>query len=82
MSEVRPDADTASADADSRLRGWLGDDLPPAVLTLSEADKQRLADLVHEARRRQAKSLEESFEATLKHVPFAVRRLVKKVLLG
>ena len=38
--------------------------------------------LLADSRRRQGKSLEEAFTATLKHVPFPVRGIVKKVLLG
>ncbi|SHG06108.1 hypothetical protein SAMN05443575_1260 [Jatrophihabitans endophyticus] len=68
--------------ADVRLRELLGGDPPEAVSALPEADRTALADLVADARRRQAQSLEESFDATLKHVPFPVRRIVKKVLLG
>lgn len=70
------------ADADARLRELLRADPPPAVLELDEAHRSALADLLDDARRRQTKSLQDAFEASLKHVPFPVRGIVKKVLLG
>jgi hypothetical protein len=69
-------------DADDRLRTLLRGEPPASVLALDEPARAALADLIEDARRRQAKSLEESFTATLKHVPFPVRGIVKKVLLG
>ena len=73
---------THMADADDRLRAVLRAEPPPAVLELDDADRTALADLLDEARRRQTKSLQDAFEASLKHVPFPVRGIVKKVLLG
>lgn len=72
----------AVADADERLRTVLRADPPPAVQALDDADRAALADLLEDARRRQTTSLQESFEASLKHVPFPVRGIVRKVLLG
>jgi hypothetical protein len=69
-------------DPDSRLRTLLAADPPPSVLALDEAARTALAEVLADSRRRQTKSLEESFAATLKHVPFPVRGIVKKVLLG
>ena len=69
-------------DPDQRLRTLLGGDPPPGVAALDESSRAALADLIEEARRSQSRSLEESFTATLKHVPFPVRGVVKKVLLG
>jgi len=70
------------SDADERLRKLLRTDPPAAVLALPEASRAELADLLEDARRRQDKTLEEAFTASLKHVPFPVRGIVKKVLLG
>ena len=70
------------ADVDTRLRELLGDEPPATVLALEDTDKSELVDLLVEARRRQASSLEKSFDATMQHVPFPVRGIVKKVLLG
>lgn len=70
------------SESDERLRELLRADPPPAVLALPEADRAELAELIADARRRQAKTLEEAFTATLKHVPFPVRGIVKKVLVG
>lgn len=69
-------------DPDARLAELLGGPPPPGVLALAADDRERLAGLLADARRHQAESLEESFTATLKHVPFPVRKIVKKVLLG
>ena len=41
-----------------------------------------MADIVAAAKARQSASLLEAFDATLKHVPFPARKIVKKVLLG
>jgi len=70
------------SDPDERLRTLLRADPPAAVLALPEASRAELADLLEDARRRQDKTLEEAFNASLKHVPFPVRGIVKKVLLG
>jgi hypothetical protein len=70
------------SDAANRLRSMLGADLPPSVAALDEAHQQDLVGVVEEARRRQAQGLEEAFTATLKHVPFPARGIVKRVLLG
>ena len=76
-----PDLD-AAATADERLRTLLSAEPPRSVLDLPEADRAALADVLDEARRAQARSLQEAFEASLRHVPFPVRKVVKKVLLG
>jgi hypothetical protein len=69
-------------DADDRLCALLGADPPESVQTLDDDTRRELADLIADSRKRQAKSLEEAFTATLKHVPFPVRGIVKKVLIG
>ena len=70
------------SDADARLHAVLGGDPPAGVAALAEADRAALADVLEDARRRQAASLEEAFSATLRHVPFPIRKIVKKVLVG
>jgi hypothetical protein len=70
------------SEPDDDLRTLLGADPPASVLALDPADRAALAELVRDSRRRQTRSLEESFTAALKHVPFPVRGIVKKVLLG
>jgi hypothetical protein len=70
------------SDPDDRLRELLGGEPPAGVRALPEAARAELADIVADARRRQARTLEEAFTATLKHVPFPVRGIVKKVLVG
>jgi hypothetical protein len=60
----------------------LGAPLPPGVGALGEPDRARLVDVIRDARHRQAADLEASFHATLKHIPFPLRGIVKKALLG
>jgi uncharacterized protein (DUF2236 family) len=74
--------ETALPDPDPRLRALLGADAPASVQALDPAARAALADLLEDARRRQTRSLENAFTAALKHVPFPVRGIVKKVLLG
>lgn len=67
---------------DDRLRELLGGEPPAGLLALPESDRAAFADLLAASRQRQARSLQEAFTASLRHVPFPVRGLVKKVLLG
>ena len=69
-------------DVDERLRKLLAADPPTSVLALDETARVALADLLADSRRRQGESLEQAFVSALKHVPFPVRGIVKKVLLG
>lgn len=69
------------SEVDDRLRRLLAGDPPASVTALPEEHRRALADLLAESRKRQAASLEEAFTATLKFVPFPLRKLVKKVLL-
>jgi hypothetical protein len=69
-------------DPDDDLRELLGTDPPASVRALPADARAELADLLRDARRRQARTLEDAFVATLKHVPFPVRGIVKKVLMG
>jgi hypothetical protein len=70
------------AESDEELRALLGAEPPASVLALDTQAQAALAGILKDARRRQARALEESFAATLKHVPFPVRGVVKKVLMG
>jgi len=63
------------------LRAMLREDPPESVCALPAAVQQQLADAIADARRRQSADLQRSFEATLRHVPFALRGIVKKVVL-
>jgi hypothetical protein len=69
-------------DPDDELRAFLGAELPDSVLSLDTSARAELAAILHDARARQTRALEESFTATLKHLPFPIRGVVKKVLLG
>lgn len=65
---------------DPALTKWVP--TPPAsVAALSEESQARLAEIIANARAKQASDLAAAFEATLKHVPFPIRGLVKKTLL-
>jgi hypothetical protein len=70
------------ADVDQALRTLLGAEPPASVLALDGAARAELADIIVAARRQQARSLADAFDATLKHVPFPVRAIVKRVLGG
>jgi hypothetical protein len=67
---------------DDPLRELLGTDPPGSVQALPAQLREELADILRDAQRRQNRSMEEAFAATLKHVPFPVRKIVKKVLIG
>jgi hypothetical protein len=67
---------------DDQLRALLGADPPASVLGLPADTRAALAEILQDARERQSRALDESFRGTLKHVPFPVRGIVKKVLMG
>jgi hypothetical protein len=69
-------------DPDERLRELLGAEPPASVAALDDAARAALVELLEDSRRRQTRSLEDAFTAALKQVPFPVRGIVKKVLLG
>lgn len=64
-----------------QLRALLDADPPAAIAALPTEVQADLAEVITDARRRQAHGLAESFEATLRHVPFALRGIVKRVVL-
>jgi hypothetical protein len=66
----------------SELSDLLGAAPPDGVAALPADDQARLAGLISAARTKQAADLEAAFAATLKHVPFPVRGLARKMLLG
>jgi hypothetical protein len=68
------------SDTDQHLRTLLGGDPPASVLALDDAVRADLAAVISDARKRQARDLKTAYEATLAHVPFPVRGIVKKVL--
>ncbi len=68
--------------ADARLRKLLVAQPPASVLALPEADRTALAEVLADGHRAQARSLEQAFTAALKHVPFPVCGIVKKMLTG
>ena len=67
---------------DERLRRLLGGEPPAGVSQLGHDARADLVEVLTDARCRQAKSLEAAFTASLKHVPFPVRGIVRKVLMG
>jgi hypothetical protein len=69
-------------DPENRLRELLGAEPPGSLTALDAATRTAFADLLEDSRQRQTRSLEDAFTAALKQVPFPVRGIVKKVLLG
>ena len=65
-----------------QLEQLLGAPLPDGVASLDDAGRSALADVIRAARRRQAEDLSASFDATLKYIPFPLRGVIKKVLMG
>lgn len=72
----------AVTDPDKALREALGAEPPAAILALDAPTRADLAAVVADARLQQARSLAAAFDVTLKHVPFPLRSVVKKVLGG
>jgi DNA-binding IclR family transcriptional regulator len=70
------------ADPDERLRDLLGAQPPASVTTLDANTRAALADLLEDSRQRQTSAIEDAFTAALKQIPFPVRGIAKKVLLG
>jgi hypothetical protein len=68
-------------DPEPTLSTVLGTEPPPSVAALPAAVQQQLADAIVAARRQQSADVQHSFEATLRHVPFALRGIVKRVVL-
>jgi hypothetical protein len=64
------------------LERVLGVAPPAGVAALSDDERAKLLAVIEHARRKQAEDLEASFHATLKHIPFPLRGVVKKALLG
>ena len=64
------------------LRELLGAEPPAAVLAVPESSQAELAALIQAARATQARDLEVAFEGVLKHVPFPVRPIARKMLKG
>jgi hypothetical protein len=65
-----------------QLRELLGEQPPPGIAALPAEDQARLSGLIAAAREKQQADLEAAFTATVRHVPFPVRGLAKKMLLG
>ncbi|HZC70515.1 MAG TPA: hypothetical protein VE442_07475 [Jatrophihabitans sp.] len=66
----------------AQLQDLLGAE-PPASVRALDADAQAaLASVVADARQRQSRALEDALAAAMRHVPFPVRGIVKKVLFG
>ncbi|MDT4936796.1 MAG: hypothetical protein QOG80_467 [Pseudonocardiales bacterium] len=82
MTSRRTGPARTASDADHRLRDLLGADPPASVAALPADIRAQLADVIADAHERQAASLAAAFEATLRHVPFPARKIVKRVLLG
>lgn len=70
------------ASAVDTLEAQLGGRIPEGLEVLSAAELATLAGLLREARRRQARELDEGVEESLDFVPRLVRGPVRKILFG
>jgi hypothetical protein len=66
--------------SDPQLRGLLGVDPPATVLALDDAARSDLAAVITEALGRQARDMQAAYAASMRHVPFPIRAIVKRVL--
>ena len=66
--------------SDARLRSLLRADPPASVLALDGAALDELAEIIGGALRQQARDMQAAYDASMRHVPFPIRKIVKKVL--
>jgi HEAT repeat protein len=66
--------------AERTLAEQLGGPLPEGIEALPEEQKRDLAEVLRDARRRQAKALGEAGEEGLRYVPALLRGAVRKVV--
>ena len=66
--------------AERTLAEQLGGPLPEGIEALPEEQKRDLAEVLREARHRQAKALAEAGEEGLRYVPALLRGAVRKVV--
>lgn len=69
------------SEADPQLAALLRAEPPASVSALPPDVRADLARVIGEARRKQGDGLQEAFAATLKHVPFPVRGIVRRIVL-
>jgi hypothetical protein len=69
-------------EADDELVRLLGTQPPESISALNGPARAELVAVLRESRQRQQRGLEDAFATALRHVPFPVRGIVKKVLLG
>jgi hypothetical protein len=69
-------------DPRNTLRQELGDEAAKALTPLSDADAERFATLLAEAREREAAALRDAAEASLSFVPRFARGTIKKLVFG
>lgn len=62
------------------LTQLLGGEPPAGIAALPASERAELADVIATARRKQGEDLAASFDATLKHIPFPLRLVVKGLL--
>lgn len=68
--------------ADAELVKVLGSTPPASIRALPEETLARLAEQIGTAKKQQAKDMEASVQKAIAGVPFAVRGIVRKALLG
>ena len=72
----------SSDDPRPALRARLDEPLPAALWALPDADLVDLEQALQEAHARQAVALDHSIDQALRFIPWPLRIVVKKVLLG
>ena len=65
---------------DARLRALLGTDPPAGIAALAAPERAQLAEFIEAARGRQRHGLQSSFAVAMRHVPFPLRPVVRRVL--
>ncbi len=71
-----------SADPRAALRSRLEEPLPERLWSLPDAELADLADALEDAHRRQSRALDRSIDQALRFLPWPLRAIVRKVLLG
>lgn len=66
--------------ARTSLESELRDELPPSFAALDDADLERLAGMVRDARHEQRAALEAALEAGLRFIPRLLRGPIKRIL--
>jgi hypothetical protein len=70
------------ADRLRRVREQLGDELPDALLDLTDDELADLGTALADAQREQARALDGAIDHTLRYLPWPLSGIVKRILIG